>query len=452
MRSCDASDAAAAVGAALPAAGDRRAFAHASDRGHVLLLPTGYYVVGGAHGRRGEFPCACRCCRPGSLGRLASARLPLLPLGDGARPAASLFSLPLARACCSRLPRQPRSALQPAAADRLDTALGRPDARCRDASAISGRGSIHGADRTGCAQPWPAVALLQLPERLGYWPAFILFAGFAWFELIDPAPDDPARLAAIVAGYVARQPRRNADLRLPGLEPARRVPVGVLRHDLAPSPLAKAGRRRSPRSAWPARRRLATPALPPSGILFLLLALSSVSFDGLSRTFFWLGLNGVNPLEFPGRSAMVGDQYAPDCSRLSSRWPHCFFWRYSLGERLTSGRRPFRGRRPLCLVDRADRARLSFLALPDCAPDQRPVRAGRLSDPFGCGWNLFGTAYMTVSAGIASGSAAAWIMWNTQAGGDRRRARARRVGRAYAGGPAARRRRQAALSQLPLTI
>ncbi|RWF68827.1 MAG: hypothetical protein EOS26_26680, partial [Mesorhizobium sp.] len=24
------------------------AFAHASDRGHVLLLPTGYYVAGGA--------------------------------------------------------------------------------------------------------------------------------------------------------------------------------------------------------------------------------------------------------------------------------------------------------------------------------------------------------------------------------------------------------------------
>ena len=31
----------------------------------------------------------------------------------------------------------------------------------------------------------------------------ILFAGFAWFELIDPAPDDPARLAAIVLAYAA---------------------------------------------------------------------------------------------------------------------------------------------------------------------------------------------------------------------------------------------------------
>ena len=38
-----------------------------------------------------------------------------------------------------------------------------------------------------------------------------------------------------------------------------------------------------------------------------------------------------------------------------------------------------------------------------------------LSDPYARGWNLFGTAYMTVSAGIASGSGAAWVLWNAQA-------------------------------------
>ena len=39
------------------------------------------------------------------------------------------------------------------------------------------------------------------PERLGYWPALVLFAAFAWFELIDLAPDDPQRLARAVAAY-----------------------------------------------------------------------------------------------------------------------------------------------------------------------------------------------------------------------------------------------------------
>ena len=38
-----------------------------------------------------------------------------------------------------------------------------------------------------------------------------------------------------------------------------------------------------------------------------------------------------------------------------------------------------------------------------------------LSDPFSLGWNLFGTAHMPVSAAIAAGSDAAWVVWNAQA-------------------------------------
>ena len=45
------------------------------------------------------------------------------------------------------------------------------------------------------------------------------------------------------------QSRRDADLRLPRLEPARRVPVGVLRHDLRLRHLAKARATTTPRSA-----------------------------------------------------------------------------------------------------------------------------------------------------------------------------------------------------------
>jgi hypothetical protein len=45
--------------------------------------------------------------------------------------------------------------------------------------------------------------------------------------------------------------------------------------------------------------------LPASGVLLILLALASVTFDGLSRTFWWLGLGGINPLEHPGRTALM---------------------------------------------------------------------------------------------------------------------------------------------------
>ncbi|TIO99194.1 MAG: hypothetical protein E5X72_33495, partial [Mesorhizobium sp.] len=50
---------------------------------------------------------------------------------------------------------------------------------------------------------------------------------------------------------------------------------------------------------WPGAKLLTAEPLPLSGTAFLLLTLSSVSFDGLSKTFFWLGLFGVNPLEYP---------------------------------------------------------------------------------------------------------------------------------------------------------
>lgn len=37
----------------------------------------------------------------------------------------------------------------------------------------------------------------------------------------------------------------------------------------------------------------------------MLVMLGSGSFDGLNETFWWLAVLGVNPLEFPGRSAVV---------------------------------------------------------------------------------------------------------------------------------------------------
>jgi hypothetical protein len=42
---------------------------------------------------------------------------------------------------------------------------------------------------------------------------------------------------------------------------------------------------------------------PASGVAFVLVALASVSFDGLSRTFWWIALAGENPLEHPGAQA-----------------------------------------------------------------------------------------------------------------------------------------------------
>ena len=48
------------------------------------------------------------------------------------------------------------------------------------------------------------------------------------------------------------------------------------------------------------------PPLGPGAAAFLTLVLASVSFDGLHDTFRWLAFIGINPLEFPGRSAVQG--------------------------------------------------------------------------------------------------------------------------------------------------
>ena len=93
-----------------------------------------------------------------------------------------------------------------------------------------------------------------------------------------------------------------------------------------------------------------------------------------------------------------------------------FFLAVFIGERLTSVRRPFieaAGLYVWSIVPIALAYHFAHYLTALLVNGQYAIVA--LSDPFDRGWNLFGTAYMTVSAGIASGSAAAWILWNTQA-------------------------------------
>jgi len=153
----------------------------------------------------------------------------------------------------------------------------------------------------------PYVGRLAYPQRLSHWPAVVLFFGFAWFELVEPAPDNPGRLAIAAgcywliafAGLLAF-----GDTWTEKAEPFSiffRLVAG-----LSPLSLRKlANEKVSVSLVWPGAALLERPPLPLSGVLFVILTLSSVSFDGLSRTFWWLALGGINPLEFPGRTAVV---------------------------------------------------------------------------------------------------------------------------------------------------
>ena len=70
---------------------------------------------------------------------------------------------------------------------------------------------------------------------------------------------------------------------------------------------------------------LALPPLPLSGVLFVLLTLSSITFDGFANTFFWLSRVGINPLDYPGPHGADGREYAGACSAPSSLLAAVFF-------------------------------------------------------------------------------------------------------------------------------
>ncbi|MBV1895114.1 MAG: hypothetical protein KUG70_01560 [Rhodobacteraceae bacterium] len=143
---------------------------------------------------------------------------------------------------------------------------------------------------------------LRLPTGLGHSVAILTFMSFAAFLLADPAPADPERLARVVGAYwlftllaiLAFGPR--------WLRRAEGLSV-VLRAYARMGVFGRKGNRFAVGiPGWQALNLRA----PTIGIaVLMLLMLGSGSFDGLNETFWWLGLIGVNPLEFPGRSAVI---------------------------------------------------------------------------------------------------------------------------------------------------
>jgi hypothetical protein len=137
-----------------------------------------------------------------------------------------------------------------------------------------------------------------LPETWGRWPSVLLVTAFTAFLLADIAPDDPARLAAIVAVYWSVT---MVGLLICGPSWLKQAEIG---HAIcgAYGSLTAVSRDGIGGPGW----QLLRPQMAASGV-FALALLGAGSFDGLNETFWWLGLINVNPLEFPGRSAVAAE-------------------------------------------------------------------------------------------------------------------------------------------------
>lgn len=407
----------AAAGLALPG----EAFAHAADRGHVMLLPTGYYLLGGAAAVALTF--AVMLTAPATLpARLASARLRLGSVPAWPRLAGSVLCLALLSALVvvgligSRDPLSNPLPLMVWTVFWVGLTLVQGVAGNLwwwiDPWYAPWRLAARLAQRPG--------GLFRLPERLGYWPAIVQFSAFAWFELVHPAPDDPARLALAVSAYYAVN-LVAAVLFGHASWMHRGECLSVFMRMIAGLAVVEAGERAHGRRAVslrpPGAGLVDAGALPLSGALFLLLALSTVSFDGLMRTFFWLGLIGVNPLEYPGRTALTGINTLGLAAAFAVL-ALAFLGAVALGERLAGSNaagawRAAAGALVWSIIPISMAYHFSHYLTTLVINGQYALAA--LSDPLMNGADLLGTAGLHVRAGALMGADMAWMVWNLQA-------------------------------------
>ncbi len=366
------------------------ALAHPGERGLVMLLPTGLYMLGGAAAVVLSFAVVALVPSP-AFSKLtarteaveATGKRSLVP---SAIMLALLVLLVIAGYAGSR---DPLANPLPLAVWTLwwvgFTFL----------VAVAG-------DIWALLNPWRAAGVLlprypasrfRYPERLGYSPALALFLAFAWFELIDPAPQDPARLASAVLLYAA--------ITLAGMA----LFGGVwLERGEAFSVFFRMAGRLSPLKGG----LLHAPALPASGVAFIVAMLATVSFDGLSRSFWWINLVGENPLEHPGRSAMLGVNTIGLLASVA-----VIGALYAAAVRL-GGQKDY-GRFIYALVPIAFGYHFAHY-LPSFLVDAQ-YAAIALSDPLERGWNLLGARDLHPSPSFLAHHSTVRAMWNVQVAG-----------------------------------
>lgn len=394
-------------------AGTLAAFAHASERGHVLLLPTGYYLMGGAMAVVLSFAILA-LAPPGALLRAGAWRLPLWryrPFGKAAVSTLSFAAFGFLIFVGWAGSRDPLVNLLPLTVWTLLWLC------LTLAQGVFGfwwpwLNPWYGPWRIWTAMTGRRQPVLILPNPVGKWPAFVLLFAFAWFELVSLAPEDPGNLAKVVAvywlftfvciilfGYAAWMERGEF--------------LSVFFRLVSRLAVFAAGAGR----LWlvlPGAKLRHAPVLPASGVAFVLLALAYISFDGLMRTFAWLQLIGVNPLEFPGRSAVVV-QNTLGLAGTTLLFAALFLTAILAGESLAGAKGTARAAGALVwsLTPIALAYHFSHYLVVMLVNGQYALVAA--SDPLARGWNLFGTADMPVRAGVTLGADAAWVIWNAQA-------------------------------------
>ena len=254
---------------------------------------------------------------------------------------------------------------------------------------------------------------IMLPRAIGVWPAVGLLLGFSAFTLADPAPDDPKRLASIGVIYVC--------ITVTGMwlcGPRRWLSQVELFSIIMAlfSRLAPYGRRgRTLWLGWHGWQIGQGLSVRPGLSIFILVLLGTGSFDGFNETFVWLDLIGVNPLAFPGRSAVI----IPVICGLAAGnliLVAAFTLLIVLGDRITGGQATARQLLPRFAPTILPIALAYHTAhyLPSLLVDGQYVLMA-LNDPFNTGANLLGRDGFYVTTGFFNHRETMRMIWLSQA-------------------------------------
>jgi hypothetical protein len=231
------------------------------------------------------------------------------------------------------------------------------------------------------------------PTSWGLWPAAILLFGFVWIELVDPFRAIPGSLGIVIAAYtlvqIAGMQRFGRRAWLEHGE-AFGVYFGLI---AAMAPLT---RDRDGRVVWRPFLAGLSEIRPRPGLLaVILIALGSTTFDGLSRTSVWINWNfGISGL---GRIAIqTAGLLGVICVVTLA-----YLLAMRAAARIVGGEwRPLAVRFSPSLVPivlaYVVAHYFSFLVL------EGQLGLVRLSDPFGVGWNLFGTDDWIINLALLS--------------------------------------------------
>jgi hypothetical protein len=247
---------------------------------------------------------------------------------------------------------------------------------------------------------------LEYPERLGRWPGGLVLLAFTWIELVSGWGDQPATLVSAALGYTVLTLIAQA---VYGVEVWTRHGEGFAVYYNLFSRLSIWERRDGVLGVRPPLSGLPPLDRPPGTVPFVLVMIGTVTFDGLSQGPAWRSLSGhlVDAFTSLGVSIVVAPKWASTVGLLVTVALVGGFYRLGI-----SGMRSIGGK----LGEAELRSAFIHTLVPIAAVYVAAhyftflLFEGQAifylaSDPFGQGWDLFGTASRGIDYGLLSNDA-----------------------------------------------